>query len=360
MHLFTMLKKNTFVHSSVNAARSKIESIKKRKINRSYSKKIGLICDPGIFQSRINSMKSKIKKGKKLPIYLISPRNDRLGIMGFLNLFLPHLAYSVAKGYIPVIDMATNSNVYTTGDENSWELFYEQPFGIGMGEISGHRIIKCPADHWYNKGPHCVPMMDDDDIALWSMIYHTLVRPNKRTTEYMLEEYNSILSNNAACIGVIYRGTDYTKGHPTGHPIQPSKKMLADKIEIHLNSGRYSMVYLASEEKEIVDYLRNRFPGKVLINQRKYYDEVTEIDYSRCNIDHRGVSDVRFDREEDAYLRGIEYMSSINLVSKCDMIIAGGCGATIAALYMNDLKYNERCVFQLGKYGQDNIPEDED
>lgn len=354
-----ILRNNVFIWNAYSRFRGTIANQRRKRLNKQYSKAIYKLEDPLVFQSRVDEILSKIREGKKLPVYLITSRNDRLGILGYVNLFLPHLAYSLAKGYIPVIDLASNPNIYSTDNDNSWEKFFTQPFDIGLDDLQGNKIIKCPVDFWYTYGPHCIPGMSEKEITFWNRVFMALVHYNERTELYLQEEYDGIIKNHKDVIGAIYRGTDYTQGHPIGHPIQPSKKMLADKIEESMATGDYEAIYIASDEKGIVDYLEKRFPNKVLINRRSYYDEDNTIDYSRCNIDHRGISDVRFQREDDAYLRGVEYLSSINLVSNCSALIAGGCGATIAALYMNGLKYKSSCVFQLGKYGKDPIPYEE-
>ena len=158
-------------------------------------------------------------------------------------------------------------------------------------------------------------------------------------------------------MGVIYRGTTYTKGQATGHPIQSTMKMLADKAEQIMKRRNLDRIYLASDEKSIVDYMNERFPGQVLINKRMYYDEVPGIDYSNYNTEGTDITGKLFHREDNNYLIGIEYISSMELVSNCDSFAAGACGGTTAVLYMNQLKYKEKFIFNLGRYGVDPLAE---
>jgi hypothetical protein len=54
--------------------------------------------------------------------------------------------------------------------------------------------------------------------------------------------------------------------------------------------------------------------------------------------------------ENEIYNRGIEYLSSIYLLSRCDALIGGNCGGSISALLMNGGKYEFTEIFNLGLY----------
>lgn len=230
--------------------------------------------------------------------------------------------------------------------------------GYSLDDLTHGKVVYAPNDLWYRWEPRSCPLMPDEEIIMWGAVYKKYIRYNKKTKEYLKNEMDSILKFPEKTVGVIYRGTDYTKGHPIGHPIQPSMKKLSEKVEEMLKLQRCEYIYLASDEKEIVTYFNDKFPGKVLINKRVYYDEATNVDYSNFNNDHIGISGAEFNRDNNKYLIGIEYISSMNLVSNCSCLVAGACGGTTAVLYMNDLKYRKKYVFNLGKYGFDPIPND--
>ena len=89
-----------------------------------------------------------------------------------------------------------------------------------------------------------------------------------------------------------------------------------------------------------------------------FYDEAVDYDFTEYNTAGTDLDAGCFSRKNNEYLIGIEYISSINLVSNCSCFVGGACGGTTAALILNDRKYNESYVFQLGKYGFDPIPEE--
>ena len=69
-------------------------------------------------------------------------------------------------------------------------------------------------------------------------------------------------------------------------------------------------IYLASDEKSIVEFFNKRFPGKVIINKRMYYDEA-DVDYCKYNVDGTDITGDLFYRDNNEYLIGIEYISSM-------------------------------------------------
>lgn len=71
------------------------------------------------------------------------------------------------------------------------------------------------------------------------------------------------------------------------------------------------------------------------------YDQDDSISY---------IKDVHFERKNDNYLSGLEYLSSIILLSRCTALVGGNCGGTLGALFFNDEKYEFVHVFNLGLY----------
>ena len=104
-------------------------------------------------------------------------------------------------------------------------------------------------------------------------------------------------------------------------------------LEFWLTSGRYT------------DEFEKAFPGKILENKRVYYDDIYDQDDSIAYI-----KDVHFERENDRYLSGLEYLSSIILLSRCSALVGGNCGGTLGALFFNDEQYQFVHVFDLGLY----------
>lgn len=61
------------------------------------------------------------------------------------------------------------------------------------------------------------------------------------------------------------------------------------------------------------------------------------------------IGQVIFERENDNYFKGLEYISSITILSKCNSLVAGGCGGTDFAVHYSN-GYEICYVFDLGVY----------
>ncbi len=89
----------------------------------------------------------------------------------------------------------------------------------------------------------------------------------------------------------------------------------------------------------MVEAFTKRFPDKVIVNKRKYYDDLN-IDYSKHML-----AGAKFGMENDKYLQGMEYLSSMVILSKCNSLIGGWCGGTCAANYMKAVNMNINTYF---------------
>ena len=84
------------------------------------------------------------------------------------------------------------------------------------------------------------------------------------------------------------------------------------------------------------------FPSRVLVNKRCYYDG----DYSNSFL-----FEVKNPRNNDQYFRNLEYLSSMFILSKCDLLIGGMCGGSQGVLIMRGSKmYEYLYLFDLGDY----------
>ena len=145
-------------------------------------------------------------------------------------------------------------------------------------------------------------------------------------------------------VACVLRSTDYTKLRPKSHPIQPSVEETFAKLHEIMGKFEIEYVYLATEDLYIAEAFRKEFPNRVIENERRYFNE----QYNAENFEM--VSQVHSDRENDDYLKMLEYMSSINLVSKCEYLVTGLNGGSEMAIYRNGNQYKYAYVFDKGVY----------
>lgn len=175
-------------------------------------------------------------------------------------------------------------------------------------------------------------------------LYREFVRLNEKTSNYIEAECLKVFSNGDNILGVICRGTDYTLSKPKNHPRQPEIDDVIYKVRKYIKKYKYEYIYLATESKSIENRFREAFPKKILTNKRSYYDKAMEKNGSKW------ITEVHFDRKNDEYLKGIEYLSSLYILSRCKALIGGNCTGTRIAIFLNDRTYEHLYVFDRGLY----------
>lgn len=228
-------------------------------------------------------------------------------------------------------------------DNIQWEWYF-QPLTDQIPK--GGKVIYVECDKKTNA---YIPKFDDifqkKEIHIWTQWYKKYIRLNTKTKEYIGKEYQRLFSDKTKVLGVICRGTDYLALKPSGHPVQPQTKEVIEYCKKSMKEYKFDAIYLATEERKIRDLFEEEFPGKILENKREYYDDIYDEDTSI-----KYIKDVHFERENDNYWLGLEYLSSIVLLSHCSALVGGNCGGTLGAIFLNDEKYEFVHVFDLGLY----------
>ena len=248
--------------------------------------------------------------------------------------------YVMSKGYAPVIRFKDSENHL-----NLWEQFYLQPYHEELFDSE-----KCAIDSVCDikrANVYFPVKMSSDDISLFSDLYRVLAVLNTPTREYISKEINSIIKNKRV-IGVLCRGTDYTANKPAGHPVQPSVKDVIEEVRNLLTELSCDYIYVATEEKRIFQMFQSNFKGRVLSNDRLYYDDF----YKMKNEwgEKTRISCVHHDRENDNYYKSLEYLSSIYILSECTALIAGNTGGSRMATILNNNRYEYCHLYDLGLY----------
>lgn len=236
--------------------------------------------------------------------------------------------WSIFNGYLPIINInekGTNCNL--------WEKFCLQPLG---DNIEGLIKIKCPIIDFPLK-PRFECAYDNNKVEIWNTIFSKLYKYNSTVQNYIEIERKKLISNKSI-LAVVLRGPAYTEERPTGHPIQPNIEELFIKIDEVLAQYDIDRIYLATEDKIISQYFQKKYGELVLENKREYsglfIDEGKHI----------------YKNDADIFLRGVEYLSSVNILKSCDYLVAGLCGASEFAIYFNGLSYEYKYIFNKGLY----------
>ena len=254
------------------------------------------------------------------------------------------------QGCIPVIDMKNCYSCYhdcfeQVGKINVWELFFEQ------------LQTEYKLDDIWNA--YNVTLSDYYEVLEADLItdltvraeWHSLYKKYIRISDRVQKEYDLIkkkimephLNNGEKILGVSVRGTDYTKKKPYKHYIQPSKEQIAEKIREVMEPWGITKIYVNSDEEASINYMKEQFPGKVFAMDYKRFDSFSSGEYQL-------IGDIKFERENDGYRRGADYLISTLLMQECQCYMSGKNCSSTATLIMTE-GFEHEYLFDDGRYG---------
>lgn len=267
------------------------------------------------------------------------------GLFGLMNYYIPQIEYAINKGYIPIIDMMNMKNMYLAQDkigiENSWEYFFEQPCGYTLEDIKKSKnIILSNAGKKSTKKDNLTDLIfNNEELLKWNMIFSKYIKLKANVEEYIKSQYLQVIGDSSRVLGVLSRGTDYINNKPKNHPVQPEVSEIIEKVKLVCKEYNCDKIFLATEDKRIWNEFVKVFGNNVVTNEHQLYED-TGKSY---------LPDVTFNRNNDEYLRGLEYLTTIIILSKCNFLVAGNCGGSLAAMYINR-SYDYSYIFNLGLY----------
>lgn len=299
---------------------------------------------PGLLREKIAELDAKVAAGGPLSYYVMPSAGAKEGMFQQVNALLhTHLVMALLQGRVPVVDMQREKNQYLAADkvgrENSWEYFFEQPCGIGLDSIpSGADVVHGHfRTHWgvWRGDPTRDFGMRDETRADLYMLCERFVRPNTATARTIEENRQALFSPNDTVLGVVIRETDYTLQMEHHSPVDGQVDYIA-QIRDALRRHGCNSIFVATESRKVFDAVSAAFPGLARTNPREFYDR-----YYQDREDGRALvlADVRHDRENDEYLRGLEYVTTVFLLAGCDVLLGTQSGAFSAAQHLNGGRY---------------------
>lgn len=314
-------------------------------------KLMNINCKASAFLNRIEKhyQKDNLLNSK----YLIIKReceNSGLGLFAYYVTMLARIEYALRHQMIPVIDMKNYANTFHSendvGKINTWELFFEQPCNISLEEA----LNSGKARYVWNDIPSYHPndsldfLYNDAIVAYYHTVAQKYIRFQPSVMKVLKDKEKEIfgeeeLGKRERILGVLARGTDYTGLRPYFNPIQPDLEQIIEKINDYYRKYSCSKIYVATEDADILGKLREIYGERLLYTDQKRIGKIATYLYENQEFINR-----------DPYERGIEYLTSIYLLSRCNGLIAGRTTGTVGTCIMAE-KYEFRYIFSLGRYG---------
>lgn len=290
--------------------------------------------------------------GRKL--YIITSNRANIGIGALILRCLFHCAHAIKNGYIPLVDLKHHNNQYFKEKreykDNVWEYFFKQPLGFSLDDIKEDDLVIissestfCPLTTLFEETPLYLPkyIMEDFKTKKIKNELTEFLIFNDETKLYLEKKANEAFNGANDVLGVLLRGTDYTKRQTYEEFIQPETKKVIKDIKKLLAEGKFKKVYLATEDKFIYEEFKKEF-GELLIENRQYM-------YSTNYDSEKYLSEIKVDRKNHNYNLALEYLASLYILSKCKGFLGGMAGGTRIAYLLSDWQFCK--IYDLGRYG---------
>jgi hypothetical protein len=273
--------------------------------------------------------------------FVVDAYYGNLGLFALFGKAVSVARYAKALGYIPVIQIKrAGDGIYSDFEgDDVWNKFYNQPEGYTMDEVLRSKHVTF-APGFYNGSiqENLMNSVSANTTLGWpDGIY------NDRVKDYISEREKKFLPFPEKTLGVLARGTDYVNTHLPNHTIHASKEMICEKIdEILAEREELEYIYLATEDASYCEYFKKRYGEKIYFTDQKRF--VTKP--GEMLSEHHRADENR----SDGFTMGVEYILSIDLLSRCNSLLAsGGCAGVGEAIKENGNKYKSIFVFDLGK-----------
>ena len=307
--------------------------------------------------------------------YLVRRFNSVTGIFSNYTVFLKHIRFALENNLIPVIDMQYEENyIYheegQLGKINIWQNYFKQPFEYDLKDVLfSSNVIFSNNDvlSLYRLEPDIYK--SKNEIECWGQIASNFLKFNDETYLYLNNIYKKLIPENKKVMGVSYR-SGYVNGKPSGHPIQPSIEELIYDSKKYFNELNYDYIFLSVEDQKIVDIFKNEFGDDLIvvdrlrinsdskvINNRSEKNDINYREKIKDCIDLDKLKDLNsylettsFDRENDKFHKGLEYISEMYILSKCNSLICGMTSGIISSIILNRNEYEFLKAYDLGTY----------
>lgn len=193
--------------------------------------------------------------------------------------------------------------------ENVWEYYFEQTHNLE----SQQDIVSDYID--------LVLLKDNSFRATMNLLYSNYIKLNAET-EFKLKPHFDFFEQNKV-LGVHIRRTDkFLVGmHGTTFRHTPVDLEIF-KREIDQQIDKYDFLYLATDCSEAVDFIKKQYGKKVVCNTNALRGNST----NSIHGNYRNLS---------GYVKGLNVLTDMILLSKCNHLIRSSSNVSVTSLYLN-------------------------
>ena len=284
-------------------------------------------------------------------VCIIRPNTEIFGLFGIFQIIIIRIREAIEKGWHPVVDLKEYKTIYhndcNVGKINVWEYFFRQPQEIDLDQamssknvviIEGNNLVTNP-QYTYGK-----VVFNQEVRKIYHDISQKYVKLNEATLNILDAHYEKVFTTKIRpkdkVLGVAYRGTDYQKNKPAFHSIQPSLEQEIEQVKKFMKEWKMEYIYISTEDEIAMEKFKQEFGDKILCFERNRYTLEENRNF---------IYEYQLPVENSEYIRGLEYLIDIELLSKCNAIIGGQAGGTLGSLIIKG-KFDYEYIYDLGTW----------
>lgn len=277
-------------------------------------------------------------------IYLIDYNTAGAGLMDIIKYTAAHVLLARDRNWIPVICLNKKPNQYlNNAGENMWEYLFEPVSKISYDEaLSCANVIRASVnDIRLNDTEGNIYLNEyaakiyESILSIDNNLFTNAVKVKKEILSTIDEIVPNTLSCNNKVLGVICRGTDYSKeaNEKIGriHYNASIEKMLEVSEKILLENN-FDYIFLATEDSNYLKLFKDKFADKLLFIEQK------RVTYNYKDNPYKGLCELLNIQDGEKF--AIKYLSVLYALSKCNALISSiYCGAYQGAIAFSDHEF---------------------
>jgi len=282
----------------------------------------------------------------KKTFYVIRRVPGHAGFFSNFHHVLGHLKIALERGCIPLIDMQNYKTWYDEEEpifntRNTWEYYFEQPFPFSLEEAyQSRKIILSDGAYPYHKVPTKFGFVyDRKAVANHHQLIHKYLRLRPEVKQMVEKHFKNLLGDKSNIMGVLSRGTDMNTPFGYHHQKMPKREELLLQAEKCKADWDAEWVFLVTEEEDVLSTFKEVFKGKLI---HSVTPRVSQYDGGKP------INQLHFDRKNDHFLKGLEYLIDIYLLSMCDSLLCPLTNGSVAAIELNGNKYKHFRILENG------------
>jgi hypothetical protein len=276
------------------------------------------------------NLKSFGNRNKKKIFYVIK-RTPGAGLFSNVTYVLNHLKIIEKFNFIPVVDMQNFPTIYNEKKSlnkslNAWSYYFKNISNYTLDEVYKSKNVIFTSNFFTKAMLTSYDMSSKKDFSNIIRKYIHVKSDIRSEVDHLKKKY---FKNKDKVLGIHFRGTTYKTAR--GHAFPIPKKLMKKNIDFLIKKFNYNKIFVATEEKDYLDYLKKYYKSKLI-----FLDTFRTINVDAFNS---------YPRQNHRYRLGKEILIETMLLSNCSGLTYVKSNVSSAAIAFSKKKQNLHPLF---------------